>query len=59
MADVTDKLRILELQNSLDVIFAYIVQLENESFEDWSEEAKNGYITATTSIKEKVRKQFI
>jgi hypothetical protein len=53
-----DKLKILDLQSSLDVVFAYIVQLENESFEGWSDEARNGYITATTSIKEKVRSQF-
>ena len=59
MADPTDKLRILELENSLDVVFAYIVQLENESFEGWSEDSRNGYMTATKSIKEKVRQQFI
>lgn len=34
----------------------FIKRLEKDSFEGWSEEAKNGYLTATRTIKEKIDK---
>lgn len=31
----------------------YIKQLRNESFEGWSDDAKNGYLTALKSVEER------
>lgn len=36
-------------------IIDYIEKLETDSFEGWSEDAKRGYLTACSSIKESAR----
>ncbi len=36
-------------------VYKYISQLESESFEGWSEDSVNGYLTACKSIKEKIK----
>lgn len=37
------------------MILAYIAQLENGSFEGWNDEQINAYLTALTSVKEKIK----
>lgn len=36
-------------------VYKYISQLESETFEGWSEDSINGYLTACKSIKEKIK----
>ena len=40
----------------LEEIETYIDKLKSESFEGWTEDAINGYLTACESIKQKVKK---
>ena len=37
------------------MLLEYIKKLQNESFECWSEDAKNGYLTALKSVEEKLK----
>lgn len=43
-------------------ILNYIKTLKSDSFEGWTEDEKNGYLTACTSIEEKIlstKKQYV
>lgn len=42
----------------MDEVLKYIKELEAGSFAAWSEEAKNGYLTACGSIKAKILNQM-
>ena len=40
----------------MNEVIEYIKKLMNDSFEGWSEEEVNAYLTACISIKEKIEK---
>lgn len=42
------------MKKNMKKLFDYIKLLQDQSFEGWSEEEKNGYRTALFSIKEKI-----
>lgn len=44
-----------EIINKLGYLVDCLEQLESESFEGWSEDSINGYLTASKSIKEKIK----
>lgn len=44
---------ILQDRNRADALLHFITYLRLQSFEGWSEEAKNGYLTALKTIEEK------